>query len=340
MSAEAARSARIPSVNQAGLKELKLFQATLMTCDRQLGNFTPLRDRLVASGQDANAAYRRIESRRDQALAELKKLMPPAAPVSSPARTLPPGGSILSLPVSPVRFHPPIWGLGYSGFVQMGRPYEGIDIIPQGQYPTTGSIYSVALDENSSAITFDGDLAVGPASLPANQYSPELNYFWIHNWTYLVTFPAPVVRSFFTYSFNVTAYADIFLLGGPVTLMCFASIGETANFTGQDVPVTTDAGWPLDADLTQPNATGGNLYNGSYGSLTGQVTVQRSFTVEGGQTPAVAVVLGAISCQAMQTEVRLDFPSLGDSYLYPSSNSSGVSGRIDFNYSPQLEVRA
>jgi len=338
MSTEAARLARIPSVTQAGLKELKLLQATLMTCDRQLGNFTPLRDRLVASGQDANAAYRRIESRRDQALTQLKKLMPPAAPISSPARGLRPGSSVLSLPVAPVIFRPPVWGLGYSGFVQMGRPYEGIDVIPQGKYPTTGSIYSVALDENSSAITFDGDLSVGPASLPANQYSPDLDYFWIHNWTYLVPFPAPVLTSTFTYSFDVTALADVFLLGGPVTLMCFASIGETANFTGQDVPVTTDAGWPLNADLTQPNATGGNLYNGSYGSLTGTVTVERSFTVGGGQTPAVAIVLGAISCQAMQTEVRLDFPGLGDSYIYPSSN--GVSGRIDFNYWPQPVIRA
>ena len=339
MSTEAARLARIPTVIQTGLKELKLLQATLMTCDRQLGNFTPVRDRLAASGQDANAAYRRIESRRDQALAELKKLTPPPATISSPARTLPPGSSILSLPVAPVVFRPPIWGLGYSGFVQMGRPYEGIDVIPQGKYPTTGSIYSVALDENSSAITFDGDLAVGPASVPANQYSPDLDYFWIHNWTYLVPFPAPVLTSTFTYSFNVTALADLLLMSGPVTLMCFASIGETANFTGQDVPVTTDAGWPLDADLTQPNATGGNLYNGHYGSLTGQVTIQRSFTVSGGQTPAVAVVLGAISCQAMQTEVRLDFPSLGDSYIYPAS-SNGVPGRIDFTYWPQLEVRA
>ena len=337
MSTEAARLARIPSVTQAGLKELKLQQATLMTCDRQLGNFTPLRDRLAASGQDANAAYRRIEARRDQALAELKKVAPPAASISSPFRT-PPGGSLLSLPVSPVIFRPPIWGFGYSGFVQMGRPYEGIDEIPQGKYPTTGSIYSVALDENTSAITFDGDLAVGPASLPTNQYSPDLDYFWIHNWTYLVPFPAPAITSTFTYSFDVTALADIFLLSGPATLICFASVGETANFTGQDVPVTTDAGWPLNYDLTQPSATGGNLYNGSYGSITGQVTVRRSFTVQGGHTPAVAIVLGAISCQAMQTEVRLDFPSLGDSYLYPSSN--GVSGRIDFSYSPQWEVLA
>jgi hypothetical protein len=338
MSTKAAHSTRIPSVTQAGLKELRLLQATLMTCAGQLGNFTPLRDRLVASGQDANAAYRRIESRRNQALAQLKKLTPPAAPISSPARGLRPGSSVLSLPVSPVIFRPPIWGFGYSGFVQMGRPYEGIDVIPQGKYPTTGSIYSVALDENTSAITFDGDLSVGPAELPANQYSPDLDYFWIHNWNYLVPFPAPTVTSTFTYSFDVNAYADIHLLSGPVMLMSFVSVGEAANFTGQDVPVTTDGGWPLNIDLTQPDTSNGSLYNGSYGSVAGKVTVQRSFTVQGGHTPAVAVVLGAISCQAMQTEVRLDFPGLGDSYIWPSSND--VSGRIDFSYSPQWEVLA
>jgi hypothetical protein len=334
MSTGAMRPARIPGVNDAGLKELKLLQARMMACDGQLRSFTPLRDRLVASGQDANAAYRQIEARRDLALGELKKLMPPAAHVPSSVRPPRPGTPVLSLPVSPVIFRPPIWGFGYSGFVQMGRPYEGIDVIPQGKYPALGSIYSVALDENTSGITFDGDLSVGPAEISPSQYSAELDYFWIHNWNYLVPFPAPAVTSTFTYSFEVGAYADIFLLSGPVTLMSFVSVGEAANFTGQDVPVTTDAGWPLNADLTQP----GPLYNGSYGSVEGQVTVTRSFTVQGGHTPAVAIVLGAISCQAMQTEVRLDFPSLGDSYITPMA--SNVPGRINFNYTPQWEVLA
>jgi hypothetical protein len=333
MSTEAVRTVRIPKVNEVGLKELKLLQARMMACDGQLRNFTPLRDRLVASGQDANVTYRQIESRRDAALAELKKLMPPAAHVPPTVRPLRPGTSVLSLPVSPAIFRPPIFGLGFSGFVQMGRPYEGIDVIPQGKYPALGSIYSVALDENTSGITFDGDLSVGPAAISASQYTPELDYFWIHNWNYLVPFPAPPLLSTFTYSFEVGAYADIHLLGGPVTLMSFVSIGESANFTGQDVPVTTDAGWPLNADLTQP----GPLYNGSYGSVEGQVTVTRSFTVAGGQTPAVAIVVGAISCQAMQTEVRLDFPSLGDSYITPMSSSGP--GRINFNYAPLWEVR-
>jgi hypothetical protein len=70
----------------------------------------------------------------------------------------------------------------------------------------------------------------------------------------------------------------------------------------------------------------------------GQVTVARSFTVQGGHTPAVAIVVGAISCQAMQTEVRLDFPGLGDSYITPMSNN--IPGRINFNYTPQWEVLA
>ncbi|MFZ0979264.1 MAG: hypothetical protein WAN23_07660 [Candidatus Acidiferrales bacterium] len=58
----------------------------------------------------------------------------------------------------------------------------------------------------------------------------------------------------------------------------------------------------------------------------------------GATTPAVAIVLGAISCQAMQTEVLLDFPGLGDCYIWPGSNN--VSGRIDFSYSLRWEVMA
>lgn len=140
--------------------------------------------------------------------------------------------------------------------------------------------------------------------------------------------------STFTYSFDVSVYADIFLLGGPVTLMSWVSLGEAPNFTGQDVTPDIDGGWPLNADLTQPAP----LYNGSYGSVSGQVTVKRSFTVQGGQTPAVAIVVGTVTCQAMQTEVRLDFPSLGDSYIAPGSDN--ISGRINFNYAPQREVLA
>ena len=345
MAKKSMASDRPPSVVTKGLRELKLIQAELLGLDSQLRHFAPLRDRLGASGQDANAVYRKIESRRDQLMAQLKKLTPAPIRQSAAETSLLPlrlGGSVLSFPIAPPRFYPPINGIGFgfSGTVQMGRFYEGIDLIAQGKYPVSGSIYTVALDE-MGGITFDGDLAVGPPAVPESDYDPTLQYFWLHNWNTLIFFPAPPVASTFTYSFDVAALANIFLLGGPVTLMAFASVGETANYTGQDVEVNTDVGWPLVADLTQPDLANGSLYNGSYGSVRGQVAVQRSFAVGAGQLPAVAVVLGVVSCQAMQTEVRLDFPGLGDGYLGIGSYARNVGpGLVNFNYNPlPLEAR-
>ena len=39
--------------------------------------------------------------------------------------------------------------------------------------------------------------------------------------------------------------------------MAFASVGETANYVGQDVEVNTDVVWPLVADLWQPDLANG-----------------------------------------------------------------------------------
>ena len=108
--------------------------------------------------------------------------------------------------------------------------------------------------------------------------------------------------------------------------------------------MNTDVGWPLVADLSQPDLANGSLYNGSYGSVRGQVAVQRSFVVGAGQLPAVALVLGVVSSQAMQTEVRLDFPGQGDGYLgagsYEHGTRNGGPGFLNFNYNPlPLEAR-
>jgi hypothetical protein len=65
------------SVNATGLEERMFVCAALMDHDAQLQNFTPLRDRLVASGQDANAKYCEIQSERDRLRAEWKKLAHP-----------------------------------------------------------------------------------------------------------------------------------------------------------------------------------------------------------------------------------------------------------------------
>src|SRR5580704_8503671 len=111
MSQDAKKSSRPPAVNVKGLQELKLLQAELLAHDGQLRNFAPLRDRLASSGRDANAMYRKIEARRDQVMAELKKLTPaPVRPAPGTGSILRPGGSILSLPIAPVTFPPPRYG--------------------------------------------------------------------------------------------------------------------------------------------------------------------------------------------------------------------------------------
>ncbi len=329
MSNDASRSTRPRVVTLLGFQERKLLQAELMGHDSQLRNFTPLRDRLVASGQDANAMYRQIQSRRDQVMGELKKLTPaPVRPDPGLGSVPRPGGSVLALPIAPVRFLPPDYGpwFGYSGTVQMGRASEGVDVIAQGKYPSSGSIYTVALND-TGGITFDGDLAVGPQEPPENQYDPTLQYFWLHNWTYFIPFPAPVVTSTFTYSFEVFVLANLFLFSGPATLMSFISVGEVANFVGDDIEANTDAGWPLVADLTQPGA-----YSAIYGPF---MTVQRSFGVEAGQVPAVAVVLGVVSAQAMMSEVLFGFSQMPPNSISPGSfTRDHKQGIVHFNYNP------
>ena len=115
--------------------------------------------------------------------------------------------------------------------------------------------------------------------------------------------------------------------------MSFVSVGETANLTtGSDIVTNIDGGWPLNADLTQPAPE----YNGNYGAISGQVTVQRSFMVPGGQVPGVAVVVGAIGALAMGTEVRFFFPGLGNSQI--TIGVDRAYGRVAYSYEPRLVV--
>src|SRR5947209_12498867 len=148
-------------ISDKGLKELKLLEAELFAREAQLRTFTPLRDRLVASGQDANAAYRRIQSRRDNLAAQLAKLTP--APVRLPATapgSVRPVTSLFSLAIEPARL---ITGLGpwfgSSGSVQIGRAQEGVNVTPHGKIATSGAISATGRFPNG-VITFNGVLDV------------------------------------------------------------------------------------------------------------------------------------------------------------------------------------
>ena len=253
--------------------------------------------------------YRQIQSRRGHAMAELKKLTPgPVRPAAAPIGPLRAGSSALTLPIAAARLlqgNSP-W-FGSSGMVQMGRAQEGTNLQAQGHYPTSGSI-STAARGATGFISFNGLLSVGPdeESLPqSDPYDPTLRYFWLHNWNYLIFFPAPRVTSTFTYSLGVAVLAYLFLHEGPVTLMSFVSVGETPDFVGTDVVVDTDAGWPLMVDLTQPYYANGSVWGGInyFGWVQGSSSVQRSFLVQGGHTPAVALVVGMVSAQAMATKI-------------------------------------
>ena len=126
--------------------------------------------------------------------------------------------------------------------------------------------------------------------------------------------------------------AGLLLNSGPATFMSFVSVGETSNFVNQDVVVDTDAGWPLVVDLTQPYLANGSTYNGHLGSIQGRSTVQRSFIVEAGHIPAVALVLGVVSGQAMMSEVDC---FLGPSCIVPAPSMDGGSdGLVNFHYGP------
>lgn len=321
MSAEAARAVRAPIIETAGLKERILLEAELISCNAQLRNFSSLRDKLSASGQDANGVYRQIESRVGKLTSEIGRALPPIQPA---------GGRGAAIPFLPGRFGGGGLGLGFSGTAQLGLGGEGVIVVPQGPYPSTGSIYTIALDQ-PGAVAFDGDLSVGPPE--AQKFDPTLNYFWLHNWNFFLVFPPAIVASTFTYSFEVLASATVFFAGGAVVLTSFASVGEAADYTGQPVNVDTGVAWPLIWDLAQP----GPLYNGSYGQVFGKASVSRSFVVQGGQRPAVALVLGMVSAQSMQSQVRLDFPSLPDSYVVAGSFDSGSDrgpGTVQFSYQP------
>jgi len=293
-----------------------LLSAALMRLNAQLRNFTPLRDRLVASGQDANAAYRQIESWRDRVMAELRKHAPaPVFPVPRPKSFRPPHpGAVLSAPIAPANFLPPRnspW-FGFSGSVQVGSLREGDEIIPPG---TTRSILTSILDD-LGGVYFGGALVADPAD------GDPKEYFWLHSWICLIPFPSPVVDSTFTYSFPVTVQVEVDMAGGAVTFWCLVSVGETPDFVGQEVVVNTVDSWPLVTDL--------------YGYLQGyqaQSNVQRSFVVEGGHVPAVAVALGVVV--ALESGAGVGFDDGTCIYLGRRNvRRLGVGGIVNFRYDP------
>ena len=311
MKKSANASARLP-VNTKGLKERMLVRAALIHHDEQLRHFAPLRDRLVALGQDANAEYLEIQSERDKLWAKWKKLAPTASPVSFPAL---PGG-VSSLPLVALQFGGP-GGLspwfGFSGSVLMGPAQEGDNQIPPG---VSGSIDTLSggLLSNGS-ILFAGDL------LTSNEAA-----VWLHNWTYLIVFPPPVVTSVITYSFGVGVQVELLGGQGAATFLSFIALGEAANFTGQEISVNND-GYPLVANLGAP-------------MIRGVLNVQRSFLVKGGEVPAVALMMGVATALSANSEILFNNDTF--CFICPAATIDPATalgppaerGVVNFHYQP------
>ena len=204
--AKKAKSARRRMlIDLRGLQERKLAEAELSGCQAQLNNFAPIRERLVAGGQDATAAYRQLLSRRDTLAKKLGGLLAKLGGTSQRGPHLP-FSDLLLLPLDPGWIRGTEIGLGYSGYTQMPTMQEGISVIPSGRY-VSGELTTTEL--GSGFVNFQGWPSVGPDEIPANQYDPSIRYFWLRNWHTMVAFPAPVVNSNFTYEFRATAWTTL-----------------------------------------------------------------------------------------------------------------------------------
>ena len=128
---------------------------------------------------------------------------------------------------------------------------------------------------------------------------------------------------------GITMFTSASML--PTTFWSFISVGETSNFTGQDIAVNTPAGWPLIVDW--PDAP----YSTDY---IGQSTLQRSFVVNGGHTPAVALVVGAV--MALESGAEMHFDNGGVCLFQMGANvpPNGYfkEGVANFHYDPIIQV--
>jgi hypothetical protein len=314
MSTHAPRESAQASLKTKNLQERLLLQAESMFLSGQLQNFAPLRDRLMAAGQDAAATYRQMQSRLDELTPPLTKLARIRPAVLPPVRDL---TSPLAAPV--FLGTPPGPSFGFAGSVRMGTASEFANSAAPGVY---GTIETMGLYD-SGLIQFTGDINGIPVEgYPSNPgpYNPKAIHLWSHSWYYRVPFPAPPVTSMLTYGFEVQAQAGEILVSGGGFLMLFVTLGETANFVGQDIPIDTLAGLPFAGQLTTE----------SY-FQSGSCLVQRSFAVNAGNIPAIEVVVGVVA--ALQ-HGEFIFDCTGICNILPTSTGRPAADLISFRYDP------
>lgn len=327
---KSASTAASPRINLSGFQERVLLEAEFITRNNELRNFSGIRDRLTAFGADPNAVYREILGRRDKAAAKLREIRRPSA---KSAKLVPPRRNVplLHAPIAPANFPLPAGGtgLGYSGVVQACELSEGVNVAPSGD--TSGGIVTTNIGTPTD-VFFAGEPA---AALVNGSKDPTAEHFWLHSWQVLVKFPTPWTHSQLTYRFEVSALFQVVSSGAGI-VMSFVAVGETADSTGP-VAITDFAGWPLIWDLSQPSPNN-YPYNGVFGSIQGQTTVQRSFSVDPASEPAVLIAVGAVVGLPMGASVELTLYS--DSVIgiggTPDSSGQYIDGRIAYYVQPEL----
>jgi hypothetical protein len=289
---------------------------------------------LTASGE-ALGPYQQLQDRRREVLSALAGERERGQETGSfPA----PGGHVSARPIAAPVFDPGtgVFGFGSSGVVQLAPAAVGGGLVPPA--PCIGAIDTVA-GTAIGEVAFGGELS---SEIEDEQPLPASTSFWLQTWHYLVPFPPPPVLSVFSYSFEVYALDQIYASAGPGRqVLSFVSLGETPSlFTGEVISVNVDAGWPLDADLTQP----GPEYNGFDGLVRGQLSVQRSFLVPAYQVPGVAIVVGAVAALSPGSSVDLAIPDwgiYGESFISLGTGEGGIgraTGTVSYTYEPRLVV--
>jgi hypothetical protein len=319
---------RPPAIDASAAVQRQLLEAERRLLEARL------RAAWLTAGGEALGPYQHLHDRRREVLAALAGERERGEETGSfPA----PGGHVTARPIAAPVFDPGtgVYGFGSSGLVQLAPAAIGVSVEPLS--PCDGAIGTVT-GTTIGEVAFRGELS----SQTEGESLPASTSIWLQTWHYLVPFPPPPVLSVLSYSFEVYALDQIYASAGPGRqVLSFVSLGETPSlFTGEVILADVDAGWPLDADLTQP----GPEYNGFDGLVRGQLSVERSFLVPAYQVPGVAIVVGAVAALAPGSSVELASPDWGisgDSFISLGTGEGGIgrgTGTVSYSYEPKLVV--
>ncbi len=197
-----------PTDNRVGrtiVNKLKPPEAELLSREAQLRDFSPLRDRLVASSQDANATYRKIQSQPNELAAQLGEAHAGSGPSSCDRRRRHASTHFVALSshcsnASDHRLGTMIWHSGNgpdrarSGRHQRDSTWQDCEL---GAIAATGRF-------RNRVITF-GDVLEVSFQSDSQNFDPNDAYVWRRNSNYLCFFPPPTQLSTLTCSFEVEA---------------------------------------------------------------------------------------------------------------------------------------